>query len=47
MGKMAVNVLLDRLKGREIPIQVVVPTKLMVRKSCGGDPSKDTNYIVY
>lgn len=47
MGKMAVNVLLDRFDGREIPVQVVVPTKLMVRKSCGGNPEQYSEYIAY
>lgn len=47
MGKMAVNVLLDRFEGREIPVQVVVPTKLMVRKTCGGDAERHLDYIAY
>lgn len=33
VGKQAVNVLVDRMKGREIPIQVIVPSKLVKRKS--------------
>lgn len=36
MGKTAVNLLMDRLNGREIPMQVVLPTKLIIRESCGG-----------
>lgn len=35
MGKMAVKLLLDRAEGREIPLHVYVPTKLVIRKSCG------------
>ncbi|MCP8971331.1 LacI family DNA-binding transcriptional regulator [Ectobacillus ponti] len=34
MGAAAVKLLLDRLKGRELPIKVVLPTKLIVRESC-------------
>jgi LacI family transcriptional regulator len=33
MGKTAVKLLLDRLEGREIPLKVVMPTKLIVRES--------------
>ncbi len=33
VGKQAVNVLIDRMKGREIPIKVIVPSKLVKRKS--------------
>jgi len=33
MGQIAVKLLLDRIKGRKIPIKVTVPTKLVVRKS--------------
>ncbi|MEC5187691.1 LacI family DNA-binding transcriptional regulator [Geobacillus thermodenitrificans] len=35
MGRAAVNLLMDRLNGREVPMKVVFPTKLMIRKSCG------------
>lgn len=34
MGALAVDTLLSRLKGRQIPIKVVLPTKLIVRESC-------------
>jgi LacI family transcriptional regulator len=40
MGKAAVHLLMDRLNGREIPMQVVLPTKLVVRESCGGKSEK-------
>ncbi|MFC5529621.1 LacI family DNA-binding transcriptional regulator [Cohnella yongneupensis] len=35
MGRMAVRLLIDRIKGRDIPVQVVVPSKLIVRSSSG------------
>ncbi|WP_054025188.1 LacI family DNA-binding transcriptional regulator [Bacillus sp. FJAT-28004] len=35
MGRMAVKLLLDQMNGREIPVQVTVPSKLIVRDSCG------------
>lgn len=35
MGITAVKQLMDRLKGREIPMKVVLPTELVVRESCG------------
>ncbi|KRQ86512.1 HTH-type transcriptional repressor PurR [Caloramator mitchellensis] len=47
MGKAAVKLLLERARGREIPIQVVVPTKLIIRKSCGGNDSDYSGYIFY
>ncbi|RBW67925.1 LacI family DNA-binding transcriptional regulator [Bacillus taeanensis] len=37
MGRMGVNCLLDRMKGRKVPVQVIIPTKVIVRKSCGGN----------
>lgn len=47
MGKEAVKILLDRLKGREIPIQVVLPTELIIRKSCGGDSKEDCYKYIF
>lgn len=36
MGKMAVKLLLDRINtGRDVPVQVTIPEKLMIRESCG------------
>lgn len=35
MGKTSVKLLVDRLDGRDIPLKVTVPTKLIVRESCG------------
>jgi len=36
MGRTGVKLLIDRLKGRTMPLKVVVPTELSIRKSCGG-----------
>lgn len=37
IGRTAVNLLTEKIEvGREIPIKVVIPTKLIVRASCGG-----------
>lgn len=35
MGRTAVKMLLDRIKGRVMPLKVTLPTKLVVRNSCG------------
>ncbi|MGM0878352.1 MAG: LacI family DNA-binding transcriptional regulator [Bacillota bacterium] len=35
MGRVGVQLLLDRINGRKIPLKVIVPTKLVVRDSCG------------
>ncbi|NOU87036.1 LacI family DNA-binding transcriptional regulator [Paenibacillus sp. LMG 31460] len=37
MGETAVKLMVDRLRGRELPLHVTIPTKLMVRKSCGAE----------
>ncbi len=37
MGETAVKLMADRMKGRELALHVTIPTKLMVRKSCGTD----------
>jgi LacI family transcriptional regulator len=37
MGRTAVQLLIERMKGREIPLKVIVPSKLIVRKSCGAE----------
>jgi len=37
MGTTAVKLMVDRFKGREVPLHVTIPTKLIVRKSCGAD----------
>lgn len=37
MGKVAVNLLVERIDGRTLPLKVVVPTSLIIRKSCGGE----------
>ncbi|KRE48423.1 LacI family DNA-binding transcriptional regulator [Paenibacillus sp. Soil724D2] len=33
MGRTAINLLLEKIKGREIPLKVMLPTKLIVRES--------------
>ncbi len=38
MGRMAVKLLIDRIGGRDVPVQVSVPAKLIVRGSCGSRP---------
>ncbi|MCL6457073.1 MAG: LacI family DNA-binding transcriptional regulator [Gorillibacterium sp.] len=35
MGQSAVNLLMERITGREIPLKVVVPCRLIIRGSCG------------
>ena len=35
MGATAVKLMADRLKGREVALHITVPTKLIIRKSCG------------
>jgi LacI family transcriptional regulator len=35
MGRLGVNLLLDKIKGRTIPLKVSVPTELVIRESCG------------
>ncbi|MFD0620705.1 LacI family DNA-binding transcriptional regulator [Paenibacillus sp. GCM10027629] len=37
MGVTAVKMMADRLKGREVSLHVTVPTKLIIRKSCGAE----------
>lgn len=36
IGRTAVQLLLDRIEGREVPLRVVIGTQLVVRGSCGG-----------
>jgi LacI family transcriptional regulator len=35
MGQTGVKLIVDRIKGRKIPLQIIVPTKLVVRQSSG------------
>jgi LacI family transcriptional regulator len=35
MGRVGVQLLLDRIAGRELPLKVTVPTKLVIRESSG------------
>ncbi|OAX48942.1 LacI family DNA-binding transcriptional regulator [Paenibacillus sp. AD87] len=35
MGQSAVKMLLERIGGREVPLKIVIPSKLIIRSSCG------------
>jgi len=35
MGRAGVRLLIERIKGRKIPLKVIVPTELIIRESCG------------
>lgn len=35
LGRVGVQLFLDRINGREIPMKVTLPTKLVIRESCG------------
>ncbi|PRO67295.1 LacI family DNA-binding transcriptional regulator [Alkalicoccus urumqiensis] len=35
MGRTACSLLLERMEGRDVPLQVIVPTTMIVRESCG------------
>lgn len=35
MGRLSVQMLLDRISGRELPLKITVPTKLVIRESSG------------
>lgn len=37
MGQTAVKMLLERIGGREVPLKVVLPSKLIIRSSCGAE----------
>lgn len=41
MGISAVDMLLGRIGGREVPLKVVTPTQLMIRESCGAVQKND------
>ncbi|MDO3676268.1 LacI family DNA-binding transcriptional regulator [Paenibacillus ehimensis] len=36
MGRTAVDMVLQRIQGRDVPLKSVVPSRLVVRESCGG-----------
>ncbi|MBW7453906.1 LacI family DNA-binding transcriptional regulator [Paenibacillus sepulcri] len=40
MGQTAVRMLLERIGGREVPLKVVLPARLIVRSSCGANKSQ-------
>ncbi|HEY4432492.1 MAG TPA: LacI family DNA-binding transcriptional regulator [Paenibacillus sp.] len=37
MGQSAVKMLLERIGGREVPLKIVLPSKLIIRSSCGAE----------
>lgn len=39
MGRVGVNLLLDRMKGRKMPVKVTFPTEITIRESCGSKSS--------
>jgi LacI family transcriptional regulator len=41
MGETAVKLLIDQLEGRDLPLKVVVPTKLIIRESCANPQVKE------
>ena len=41
MGRVGVRLLIERIKGRKIPLKVIVPTELVIRESCGNDIVKN------
>ncbi|RBW71319.1 LacI family DNA-binding transcriptional regulator [Bacillus taeanensis] len=41
MGRMGVQLLLDRINGRKVPLKVTVPTELVIRESCGVKNKKE------
>ncbi|WP_130859337.1 LacI family DNA-binding transcriptional regulator [Gracilibacillus phocaeensis] len=43
MGATGVKLLIDRIEGREIPLKVIVPTRLVIRESCGSKNIKSEN----
>ncbi|MFF2910411.1 LacI family DNA-binding transcriptional regulator [Paenibacillus sp. NPDC057934] len=43
MGQSAVKMLLERIGGREVPLKIVLPSKLMIRSSCGAEIRSSTS----
>lgn len=37
MGRVGARLLIERIKGRKIPLKVIVPTELIIRESCGNE----------
>lgn len=35
MGRSAVNLIMERVNGRTVPVRTVIPTKFVIRESCG------------
>jgi DNA-binding LacI/PurR family transcriptional regulator/signal transduction histidine kinase len=46
LGRKATELLLDRLAGKPLPDKVVLPTELIVRRSCGCSPSVVESAVV-
>lgn len=46
MGRRAVLLLVERMQGRNLPVQAKVPSKLIVRESCGGKADGHCEYIL-
>jgi LacI family transcriptional regulator len=42
MGQSAVKMLIERIGGREVPLKVVLPSKLIIRSSCGAEIRSST-----
>ncbi|GAB6926581.1 LacI family DNA-binding transcriptional regulator [Paenibacillus sp. JCM 10914] len=45
MGQSAVKMLLERIDGREVPLKIVLPSKLIVRSSCGAEIQSSTRGV--
>lgn len=43
MGQTAVKMLLERIEGREVPFKAVLPSKLIVRSSCGANRNRSSD----
>lgn len=46
IGRRAVLVLIERMQGRTLPLQTIIPSKLIVRESCGGTADEHCDYIL-
>jgi LacI family transcriptional regulator len=44
MGRVGVRLLIERIKGRKIPLKVIVPTELVIRESCGNQVNATETY---
>ncbi len=48
LGEQAIKMLLDQMAGRSYPVSQVMPTKLVIRETCGGKPGNSIyeDYII-